>query len=99
MGEITNIEFDHKNNDAMVTIKFPMEHLHHLKGNSKDMQVFSEKSFKTQVKIARRGKNAAAMYLRIPKQYRKNIPNDAHIKMTRMDVGDKAYFIFAVDKK
>ncbi|MBN2881041.1 hypothetical protein JXM83_03220 [Candidatus Woesearchaeota archaeon] len=65
-----------------------------------DLVVFSENDFSAKTEICKRGKEGRTKYFLIPKNLRKRIKlQDKKIICQRLDVRNKTFFIYAVDKE
>ncbi len=71
-----------------------------LKGNVKDIHIFSERIADIRTNLSGRGKNSATKYFLIPRELRKNIkfPQTKQISCQKIDAKEHVIFIYLVNK-
>ena len=96
MGTIINTK--KRGNKIISEILSDYEEYLELRGHLENIRLFSEDIAEVHTNISQRGKNAATKYFLIPKQFRKNIKFNNTTSCHKMEFGDKAVFIYVVDK-
>lgn len=87
-------------NKYLYEIEMNKEESNQLKGDIKDLVVFSEKENESTTKITKRGKEGRTKYFLIPKELRKRTDLlEKKIICQRLDLRNKTFFIYAVDKE
>lgn len=96
MGTIINTK--KKGNKIISEIMSDYQDYLQLKGHFDKIHLFSENISEVRSNISQRGKNAATKYFLIPKQFRKGIKFDNQTACQKLELGNKIFFIYAVDK-
>jgi hypothetical protein len=69
-----------------------------LKGHLNEVYLFSENTVETRTNISQRGKNEATKYFLIPRELRKGFQWNNSVSCQKIDVKDKAIFVYVVNK-
>jgi hypothetical protein len=69
-----------------------------LQGHMDNIHLFSENITDMRTNVSTRGKNAATKYLLIPRELRSNINFNKEISCQKIELGDRIFFIYAIDK-
>jgi len=70
-----------------------------LKGNIRNVHLFSEDAAEVDTHLSQRGTNEATKYFLIPRTLREGLDFDGEVKCQKIETKDKKIFIFALDKK
>ena len=97
MGTIIGTKIG-KDNKIVVDVEMGYEESLKLRGNIKNIHIFSEDSADIKANLSQRGTNEATKYFLIPKELRKDLKFDEEVKCQRIDSNDKTIFIFVVNK-
>lgn len=69
-----------------------------LKGNIKNIHIFSEDVAEIKTNLSSRGKNEATKYFLIPRELRHNIKFTDKVKCQKLETESKIIFVYVVDK-
>ena len=69
-----------------------------LKGNIKNIHIFSEDAAEVRTNLSQRGTNEATKYFLIPKELRENLIFSEEVKCQKIDTDTRTIFIFVVEK-
>ena len=69
-----------------------------LKGNIRNVHLFSEDVAEIKTNLSARGKNEATKYFLIPRELRQNMNFDGKVKCQKLETDSKTIFIYVVDK-
>ncbi len=69
-----------------------------LKGNFRNVHLFSEDVSEIKTNISGRGKNEATKYFLIPRELRQNVKFTDKVKCQKIETESKMIFIYVVDK-
>ncbi len=97
MGEIIKIKTLGKG-EVLVEVKLNYEEILKLKGNIKNVYLFSEEASEVTATLSQRGKNEATKYFLIPRNLREDLNFDEEVKCQRIETGSGIVFIYCVDK-
>jgi hypothetical protein len=86
-----------KDNSMIFEIEVNYEEALKIKGNIKDIHVFSEDAAEVKTNLSQRGANEATKYFLIPKELRENLKFNEEVKCQKIDTDDKTIFIFVVE--
>ncbi|MBN2422240.1 hypothetical protein JXB41_03360 [Candidatus Woesearchaeota archaeon] len=95
MTEIIKIE-NVNDIDPLLTLKISKQELKALSGNLENVYLINMNRRPYMTNITKRGKSGSTVYLRIPKELRKNLDNKARI--IRTEFKDKIFFGVEVKK-
>lgn len=96
MGNIISTRMT-KDNSMIFEIEVNYEEALKIKGNIKDIHVFSEDAAEVKTNLSQRGANEATKYFLIPKELRENLKFNEEVKCQKIDTDDKTIFIFVVE--
>lgn len=97
MAEILNTKTD-GNGDLILEVSVKYNESLELKGNMKNIHIFSEEVIDIPTHISLRGKNESTKYFLIPKKLRNNLIYDTDVTCKKIDNDKKIIFIYIVDK-
>ena len=69
-----------------------------LRGHLNNIRLFTEQTAEVKTNISQRGKNEATKYFLIPKQFRSGFKFNNTTSCQKMDLKDKAVFIYVINK-
>ena len=69
-----------------------------LKGNIKNIHIFSEDVAEIKTNLSSRGKNEATKYFLIPRELRHNIKFTDKVKCQKLETESRIIFVYVVDK-
>jgi hypothetical protein len=69
-----------------------------LKGNIKNIHVFSEDVADIKTNLSQRGKNEATKYFLIPRELRNNLKFNEKVRCQKIETDAKIIFVYVVDK-
>jgi hypothetical protein len=98
MGKIIGITQGENEEEVIIKVKLDYKESLQLRGNIKNIHLFSEDASKTKANLSQRGKNGATKYFLIPKDLRKGMKYTETVRCQKIDVGNKTFFIYIVDK-
>jgi len=87
-----------KNGNIVCEVVLDYEEALQLKGNIKNVHLFSEDVAEIKTNLSTRGKNEATKYFLIPKELRYNIKFTDKVKCQKLETDSKVIFIYVVDK-
>lgn len=86
-------------NKYIYEIELDSDEAKQINGSIKNLVLFSEGDFCSETNISKRGKDGRTKYFLIPKNVRKRTSlSDKRIICQRLDLKNKTFFIYAVDK-
>ncbi len=97
MGNIIGVKAN-KDDSVVVEVQMSYEESLQLKGNIKNIHLFSEDSAETKTNLTQRGTNEATKYFLIPRELRENLSFNEEVKCQRIESDSKIIFIYMVDK-
>lgn len=68
-----------------------------LKGNMKNINLYSEDTAEMRANVSARGKNGATKYFLIPRELRENIKIPKNAKCQKLETKTKTTFIYTID--
>lgn len=87
-------------NRYIYEIELDSDEARQINGSVKNLVLFSENDFCSETNISKRGKDGRTKYFLIPKNVRKRTSlSDKKIICQRLDLRNKTFFIYAVDKE
>ena len=98
MGCIINSRVT-KEGSVILDVELEYEESLTLKGNIKNVHIFSEDAAEMKTNLSQRGANEATKYFLIPKALRGNLNLRGEVKCQKIDSEDKTIFIFVVENK
>lgn len=87
-----------KEGNVVFEIELSYEESLQLKGNIKNIHVFSEDVADLKANLSQRGKNEATKYFLIPRELRDNLNFNERVKCQRIEDDTKIIFVYVVDK-
>ncbi len=87
-----------KDNKIIFEVEMDYEESLKLKGNIKNVHVFSEDAAEIKAKLSQRGTNEATKYFLIPRELRKNLTFNEEVKCQKIDTDTRIIFVFVVSK-
>lgn len=69
-----------------------------LRGNVKNIHVFSEDVATVRSRMSGRGKNEATKYFLVPRELRKEIDFDSSVRCQKIENESKIIFVYVIDK-
>jgi len=97
MGSITGMKTT-KDDKVLVEVQVDYEESLRLKGNIKNIHLFSEDAAEIRTNLSQRGTNEATKYFLIPRELRENLSFNEKVKCQRIDTNSRIFFIYMVDK-
>lgn len=96
MGRITNVKVM-KEEEVILEVELDYQEALRLKGNIKNVHLFSEDAAELKTNISQRGANEATKYFLIPKELRGNLCLEGEVRCQKIDSEDKTIFIFVME--
>jgi hypothetical protein len=87
-----------KDNKIIFEVEMDYEESLKLKGNIKNVHVFSEDAAEIKANLSQRGTNEATKYFLIPRELRKNLTFNEEVKCQKIDTDTRIIFVFVVSK-
>jgi len=87
-----------KDSKIIFEVELDYEESLKLKGNIKNIHVFSEDAAETKTNLSQRGTNEATKYFLIPRELRDNLTFNEEVKCQKIDTNIRTIFIFVVNK-
>lgn len=97
MGTILSTKIT-KENQIVFEVELDYEEALKLKGNIKNIHIFSEDAAEVKTNLSQRGTNEATKYFLIPKELRENLIFNEEVKCQKIDTDTRTIFIFVVEK-
>ena len=88
-----------KEGEVKVRLEMTPKEYSYLKGNVKNIYLFSEDAANIETRFSQRGTCDATKYFLVPKCLREGISFDEKVFCQRIEIPQKSIFIFVVDKK
>lgn len=98
MGSLVSLRKT-KEGNVKVRLEMNQEEYSSLKGNVKDIYLFSENAAKVEARFSQRGTCDATKYFLIPKCLREGLCFKERVLCQRIEIPNKSIFVFVVDKK
>ena len=87
-----------KDNKIIFEVEMDYEESLKLKGNIKNIHVFSEDAAEIKTNLSQRGTNEATKYFLIPRELRENLKFNEQVKCQKIETDTRIVFIFVVNK-
>ena len=87
-----------KDNKIIFEVEMDYEESLKLKGNIKNIHVFSEDAAEIKTNLSQRGTNEATKYFLIPRELRENLKFNEEVKCQKIETDTRIVFIFVVNK-
>lgn len=98
MGRIINSRVT-KEGGVILDVELEYKESLTLKGNIKNVHIFSEDAAELKTNLSQRGANEATKYFLIPKALRGSLNLQGEVRCQKIDSGNKTIFIFVVENK
>ena len=97
MGTILSTKIT-KEDQIVFEVEMDYEEALKLKGNIKNIHIFSEDAAEVKTNLSQRGTNEATKYFLIPKELRENLIFSEEVKCQKIDTETRTIFIFVVER-
>ena len=97
MGKILGTKTT-KDNKIIFEVEMDYEESLKLKGNIKNVHIFSEDAAEIKANLSQRGTNEATKYFLIPRELREGLKFNEKVKCQKIETGTRTIFIFVVSK-
>jgi len=97
MGKVLGTKVT-KDSKVIFEVEMTYEESLQLKGNIKNIHLFSEDAAEIKTNLSQRGKNEATKYFLIPRDLRVNLKFNEKVKCQKLETNTKIIFIYVVDK-
>ena len=87
-----------KDNKIIFEVEMDYEESLKLKGNIKNVHVFSEDAAEIKTNLSQRGTNEATKYFLIPRELRKDLTFNEEVKCQKIDTDTRTIFVFVVNR-
>jgi hypothetical protein len=87
-----------KNNKIVFEVEMDYDESLKLKGNIKNVHIFSEDAAEIKTNLSQRGTNEATKYFLIPRKLRENLQFNEQVKCQKIETETRTIFVFVVDK-
>ena len=87
-----------KDNKIIFEVEMDYEESLKLKGNIKNIHLFSEDAAEIKTNLSQRGTNEATKYFLIPRELRSNLNFNEKVKCQKIETDSRTIFIFMVNK-
>ncbi len=87
-----------KDNKIIFEVEMDYEESLKLKGNIKNVHIFSEDAAEIKANLSQRGTNEATKYFLIPRELRKNLTFNEEVKCKKVYTDTRTIFMFVVSK-
>lgn len=87
-----------KDNKIIFEVEMSYEESLKLKGNIKNIHIFSEDAAEIKTNLSQRGTNEATKYFLIPRELRDNLNFNEKVKCQKIETDTRTIFVFVVNK-
>jgi hypothetical protein len=87
-----------KEGNVICEVEMSYEESLQLKGNIKNIHIFSEDVAEIRANLSQRGKNEATKYFLIPRELRSNLKFNERVRCQKIETETKIIFVYVVDK-
>lgn len=97
MGKVLGTKVT-KDGKVIFEVEMAYEESLQLKGNIKNIHLFSEDAAEIKTNLSQRGKNEATKYFLVPRNLRVNLKFNEKVKCQKLETDTKIIFVYVVNK-